>query len=107
VGYLGFFQRHSFFATRTPDSSKADGVADSIELRVQLRGGFTKRLEMMKTSKKAIIEGPYGSRADFSEFGTVVLFASGIGVVGHLLYIKELIKEKNHYSSKTRDVILI
>ena len=66
-------------------SSKNEG---SIEIRIQPRAGFTRRLfEGSKIKGSAFVEGPYGYGFNLKEFGTVVLFASSIGITGHLPYI--------------------
>jgi len=39
----------------------------------------------------AFVDGPYGVGYDFSNFGTVLMFATGIGVASHLVYINELV----------------
>ena len=53
-------------------------------------GSFTAELDR-HTNKNllAFIDGPYGVRHDFGEYGTVVMFASGIGIAGHIPYIKD------------------
>ncbi|KAF1967667.1 hypothetical protein BU23DRAFT_377062, partial [Bimuria novae-zelandiae CBS 107.79] len=86
-------------------SSKNEG---SIEMRIQPRAGFTRRLfEGSKTKGHAFVEGPYGYGFDLKEFGTVVLFASSIGIAGHLPYIQSIVRDYKRSKIKTRDLLLI
>jgi hypothetical protein len=90
-----------------------DPESDCIELRIQLRDGFTRRLlERSWTlasnkTETAFIKGPYGLPYEFSEFGTVVMFASSIGIAGYLSYIKEILRHHQQLDTKTRDILLI
>jgi hypothetical protein len=91
------------------DSATNAAEPSYIEFVIQPRFGFTQRLLGLARAKSfhALIEGPYGSTIDFREFGTVVMFASGIGIASHLLYIKELVMEHRKMSTKTRDLLII
>jgi NAD(P)H-flavin reductase len=92
-------------------------VADSVsegydfEMRVYPATGYTRRLLGASlggtTQLSAFIEGPYGSGFDLRDFGTVVLLASGMGIVGHLPYIQDLVEDYRHSKTKTRDLLLI
>ncbi|KAH7053467.1 hypothetical protein B0J12DRAFT_751104 [Macrophomina phaseolina] len=70
-------------------------LGDSLEvtLLIQPRDGFTKVLEqLIDSDASAWIDGPYGSGHNLDNFGTVVLFSTGIGIWSHLLYVSELVK---------------
>ena len=79
-----------------------------ISLLVKSRAGFTAELDK-HTNKcvRAFIDGPYGTRQDFGEYGTVIMFATGIGIAGHIPYIKELIIGYNNCEVKTRRIRLV
>lgn len=80
----------------------------TISLLVKSRTGFTAELDRHTNKKlRAYIDGPYGTQHDFGEYGTVILFASGIGIAGHIPYIKELIRGYNSCSVKTRHIRLV
>jgi NAD(P)H-flavin reductase len=91
----------------------ADSVSEgyNFEMRVYPATGYTRRLLRASlgrtTQLSAFIEGPYGSRFDLRDFGTVVLLASGIGIISHLLYIQDLVEDYRHSKTKTRDLLLI
>ncbi|EMD65825.1 hypothetical protein COCSADRAFT_86745 [Bipolaris sorokiniana ND90Pr] len=91
----------------------ADSESDdhNFQLRIQPRSGFTNRLlthNLYRTTElSAFIEGPYGQGFDLRDFGTVVLFASGIGIVGHLAFVQKLIRDHRQSKTKTRDLLLV
>jgi NAD(P)H-flavin reductase len=75
---------------------------------VQSRAGFTAKLgKRPHTVLRAFIDGPYGARYGFGEYGTVVMLASGIGIAGHMPYVKDLIRAYNSCEARTRRVLLI
>jgi predicted ferric reductase len=104
-GFFTILQRHPFMV--------ADSGSEShdFQLRIQPRAGFTNRLLARTlvgaTQLRAFVEGPYGHGFDLQDFGTVVLFASGIGIVGHLAYIQELVHDYRQSKTKTRDLLLV
>ncbi|OCL00619.1 uncharacterized protein K441DRAFT_534955, partial [Cenococcum geophilum 1.58] len=55
----------------------------------------------------AFINGPYRVRYNFSNFRTVLIFATSIGVTSYLVYINKLIQGYRRYKVKTRRIVLI
>jgi predicted ferric reductase len=79
----------------------------TISLLVKSRAGFTAELNRhMNKPLRAFIDGPYGVRHDFGEYGTVIMLATGIGIAGHIPYIKELISGYNNCEVKTQRIRL-
>jgi len=79
-----------------------------ISLLVKSRAGFTAELDRhTQKDLRAFIDGPYGIRHDFGEYGTVIMFATGIGIAGHIPYIKDLISGYNNCEVKTRRIRLL
>jgi len=77
----------------------------TISLLVKSRAGFTAELDRHAGKHLlAFIDGPYGVRHDFGEYGTVVMFATGIGIAGHIPYIKDLISGYNNRTVKTQRI---
>jgi NAD(P)H-flavin reductase len=75
---------------------------------VQRRAGFTAALDRhVKRQLLAFIDGPYSAPHNFGEYGTVVMLASGIGIAGHMPYIKELISGYNSCEVRTRRVLVV
>jgi NAD(P)H-flavin reductase len=71
--------------------ANSDSEDHDFQLRIQPRTGFTNRLLarvlVRATQLSAFIEGPYRHGFNLQDFGTVVLFASGIGIASYLAYI--------------------
>jgi len=86
-----------------------DNKGLTISLLVNSRAGFTAKLgrHVNKQSLLAFIDGPYGVGRKFGDYGTVIMFASGIGIAGQLPYIKELISGYNECIVKTRRIRLV
>jgi len=79
----------------------------TISLLVESRAGFTAKLDGHRNEiLRAYIDGPFGLRHNFGEYGTVVMFATGIGIAGHLLYIRDLIRGYNECEVKTHRIRL-
>jgi predicted ferric reductase len=55
----------------------------------------------------AFIDGPYGAPHGFGEYGTVVMIASGIGIAGHMSYIRDLITGNLNCTVQTQRVFLV
>jgi hypothetical protein len=80
----------------------------TISLLVKSRAGFTAELDR-HTNKplRAFIDGPYGLQHNFGEYGTVIMFATGIGIAGHIPFIKDLVSGYNSCEVKTRHIRLV
>lgn len=82
---------------------------DVVVLLVETRSGFTRDLELAAKSKRkhlALIDGPYGYHPKVDQFGTVILFASGIGITGQLMAMKELVTLFSSCDAKARRFVL-
>jgi predicted ferric reductase len=104
VGLFSLFQRHPFMVLESPKPN-------CVQLHIEPRNGFTRRLFERSRGKAtnlvAFIEGPYGRAFDPQEYGTVVLLASGIGIVGHLASMQDLTQAYRSSTTKTRDLLVI
>jgi predicted ferric reductase len=109
-GFFSIFQRHPFMVADSVRLEDKDPEYD-FEMLIRPATGFTGRLLRTSvggaTQFSALIEGPYGHGFDLHNFGTVVLLASGMGIVGHLPYIQELVQYHSRSKTKTRDILLI
>ena len=104
-GFFSILQRHPFMV------AGSEAQDHDFQLRIQPRAGFTNRL-LARTlggarEFSAFVEGPYGHGIDLQEFGTVVLFASGIGIAGHLAYVQKLVLDYRQSKTKIRDLLLV
>ncbi|KAH8696590.1 hypothetical protein BGW36DRAFT_398098 [Talaromyces proteolyticus] len=71
-----------------------------IYLIIRRRTGFTNQLyKRIETSQSkcesftALVEGPYGRPCHLKSYGTVILFAGGVGITYQLLHVRHLIKD--------------
>ncbi|KAF7894689.1 uncharacterized protein EAF01_010139 [Botrytis porri] len=55
---------------------------------------------------RSLVEGPYGSVTPLSEYGTVLLFANGIGIAAQLPYIKQFLQGYHDWDVKARKIAL-
>jgi predicted ferric reductase len=68
----------------------------TISLLVKSRSGFTTELDRHANKKLLMFgDGLYGVCHDFGEYGTMVMFATGIGIAGYLPYIEDLMSGYN------------
>jgi len=81
---------------------------DIIVLIIEPRRGFTGDLvRRVGIEMKAFIDGPYGKELDLGLYGTVLLFASGIGIAAQLPYVKQLLEGYHQCEIKTKRIALI
>ncbi|KPI44511.1 Ferric/cupric transmembrane component 2 [Cyphellophora attinorum] len=60
-----------------------------------------------KMTFNACIEGPYGGDRSMASYGTVMLFASGVGITHQIPYIKQLLEGYNDGTVAARRVTLV
>lgn len=85
-----------------------------ISLVVRRRTGLTDKL-YNRVSKnagepltlRALVEGPYGSEQALDSYGTVVLFAAGVGITHLLAYVRHLVAGFTNGTVATRRVTLV
>jgi hypothetical protein len=58
------------------------------------------------TELRAFVEGPYGQEVILGEFGTVLLFATGIGIAGLLPFVREFLQGFRNFEVKARRISL-
>lgn len=124
---LGWWQSHPFSVAWTNTTGDMSNVPDDIEkgatmkatattmsLIVSARTGMTKKLHQkaMAANDKRLcilgfVEGPYGSLETLHSYGTVLLFAGGVGITHHLLHIRDLIKGYDNKTISIKKITLI
>ncbi|EXJ89326.1 hypothetical protein A1O3_02393 [Capronia epimyces CBS 606.96] len=100
------------FAVREVGHTKeTDGT---IHLIVKRQTGFTRKLfekaqeqRFSRVTLNAYIEGPYGHEKSMASFGTVLLFASGVGITHQMLYVKELVQGFADGTVATQQITLV
>ncbi|KFZ23737.1 hypothetical protein V502_01788 [Pseudogymnoascus sp. VKM F-4520 (FW-2644)] len=60
-----------------------------------------------KRFKLAFFDGPYGQPIRAEEFGTVILYATGIGVGAQLAVVKHLLESRESGNAKTQRITLL
>lgn len=88
--------------------------SNEISLVIAARSGMTKKL-FDKASKapgaqitiNGFLEGPYGGPMSLNSYGTVLLFAGGIGITHQISYIRDLLAGWELGRVATRKIILV
>ena len=88
-----------------------DKDQDIVVFIAQQQTGFTQSLPTSNsltqpTELRAIVEGPYGKEIHLDEYGTVLLFATDIGIAGQLPYMRQLLENFHNYDAKARRIAL-
>jgi predicted ferric reductase len=79
---------------RDPSSERMVVAADT-EIKRQSLAGL-----------RTIVEGPYGRETSLDGYGTVLLFATGIGIAGQLPHVKQLLQGSHDWTVKARKISL-
>ena len=84
---------------------------------IRRRTGFTNALyekaekegalEGATTTLTAYIEGPYGNCRSMSSYGTVMLFAGGVGITHQMPYVRQLVDGYANGTVAVRKVVLV
>jgi hypothetical protein len=93
-----------------------------VVLLVQKHRGFTERMFLHRVDERevnmkagpgssqvemaAVVDGPYGRELNLNSYGTVLLFATGIGIAGQLPYVKQLLDGYKNCEVRTRRIAL-
>ena len=87
--------------TKVTEIDPEDNGQETMSIVVKKRSGLTRKLyervqkagaaQGNKLTMTAFVEGPYGNETSMASYGTVMLFASGVGITHQLPYVKELI----------------
>ena len=106
LGLPSLFQSHPFWIVWWDHDNVRDGI--HLQLLVRQRQGFTHRLLSYRDKTySAWIQGPFGQSRNLAEFGTVVMFATDIGIAAHLSYLKCLLHGYAMSSVCTRRAIVV
>ena len=91
-----------------------DANVTSVSLVMRARTGMTRQLyEKARASKTGTIttwgaiEGPYGGHESLSSYGTVVLFAGGVGITHCIGYVHHMLLQHQAGFGSTRKLLLI
>ncbi|KAJ5891504.1 uncharacterized protein N7473_007732 [Penicillium subrubescens] len=94
----------------TPETTPTN----QIYILMRRRTGFTDTLARRVSgsvnqtlSVHALVEGPYGGIHSLDSYGTVVLFAGGVGITHHLLYLRRLVRGQVEGTVAARRITLV
>jgi NAD(P)H-flavin reductase len=102
--------------TKTEASARRLDVtaSNSFSLIIRARTGMTRQLyekalasECNTFTTKGLIEGPYGAHISVNSYGTIVLFAGGVGITHCIGMARHLIREFQSGDSSTRKIRLV
>lgn len=86
----------------------------NMSLIVRRRTGFTNTLFEKaslsangRISLNAWAEGPYGNQESLDSYGTVILFAAGVGITHHVSFVRHLVQGYSEGTVAARRVTLI
>ncbi|KAK5955333.1 hypothetical protein OHC33_004015 [Knufia fluminis] len=85
-------------SSRARDMDLEGPKHQSFSLVVKKYDGFTRKLyeqasrqpQGLPMTVSALVEGPYGHAKSFNSYGTVLLFASGVGITHQMPYVRDL-----------------
>ena len=105
--FWSFFQSHPFMISWWDQDWQDRGT--KIYLLIKPRWGFTRKLVryLGTAGLRTWIDGPYGKGEDIGDFGSVMMFASGIGIAAQVPYIKELLNDIRESKVRTRSILLV
>jgi predicted ferric reductase len=110
----------SVSATSNPDQPDhptflpRDANVTSLSLIIRARTGMTRQMYNAAAAAPSrtfttwgAIEGPYGGHESLSSYGTVILFAGGVGITHCIGYIRHLLQQYQAGTTSTRKILLV
>ncbi|KAF1984024.1 putative FRE ferric reductase-like transmembrane component [Aulographum hederae CBS 113979] len=96
------------------DLDRPKEMTTSMSLIIRARTGFTAKLyERAQAQSSGIfttygaIEGPYGGHDSLKSYGTVLLFAGGVGITHQVPYVEQLVRGFHAGTLATRKIVLV
>lgn len=88
-------------------------TASSVSLIMARRTGMTKHLYDRAVANGGVyktigfLEGPYGALESLHSYGTVLLFAGGVGITHMMPHLRDLIKRREDRTAAIRKIVLV
>ena len=96
------------------DTPLPERTVTSISLVMAKRSGMTEKLFNKASASptgvvtmRGAVEGPYGGLESLHSYGTVFLFAGGVGITHQLSHVRDLLQGYEACSVATRKIILV
>jgi predicted ferric reductase len=104
------FESHPFSIAWWEEDKNLSGQATTIYLLINPQHGFTSRLLHRSNQNRPLqmaIDGPFGKVVKTSNYGTIVLFATGIGIAALIPFIKAIMDDQKAGRTSVRRMSLI
>jgi predicted ferric reductase len=91
ISLWSLFESHPFYITWWEEDENLNGHTTTVFLLVSPQHGFTSRLLHRSNHNRPlqmVIDGPFGRAVNTSNYGTIVLFGTGIGIAPLMSFIK-------------------
>ena len=83
----------------------------TLNLLIEARSGLTNKLHQASVNEDheflTLFSGPHGTTITMGDFGTVLMFATDMGIAAQLPYLRKLIDDYNQCRVRTRRIHLI
>ncbi|KAH7031024.1 uncharacterized protein B0I36DRAFT_288807 [Microdochium trichocladiopsis] len=101
---FSFLESHPFQICWT---ETGEGGRQDIVVLARPRRGFTLKASAKTRQRyRALVDGPYGTTISLGQYGTVLLFATDVGIAGQLTYVRELLRLYQQCMAKSRRIAL-
>jgi predicted ferric reductase len=97
-----------------PDYDRKTELAGTVSVVVRARAGFTRRLWEKANAQpdrkwytRGALEGPYGGHNSLRSYGTLLLFAGGVGITHQVQYVKDFVEGYHNGTAAAQKVVLI
>lgn len=91
-----------------------DSEVNSISLVMRARTGMTRKLydkanasSTGKITLRGFVEGPYGGHESMSSYGTLILFAGGVGITHCVGYVRHHLLQYQRGLASTQKILLV
>ena len=106
--------QHEQDVKRASVDRTTEETRSQVSFVIRARDGFTRNLLNRANSTATgtfttwgLAEGPYGGRDSLASYGTVLMFAGGVGITHHVSYIRDLITKHAAGVVGTRKITLV
>jgi len=107
-------KRPSIVAAQQETTVGAERTVSTVSLIVRARTGMTRALYQKAAASPTgqlvltgAIEGPYGGRDSMISYGTVVLFAGGVGITHCVSYVRHIVAEYSQGTTSCQKLLLV
>ena len=106
ASFWSAFQSHPFMISWWDNDS--NGRSKNIYLLLKPASGLTQKLIRHGSSElKAWIDGPYGQVEEIGDYGSILMFATGIGMAAQVPYNKQLLRGYKEYRVRTKSILVV